>query len=196
MSRRTKARLLLFTACDRECSYCCNKSQKMLSELQEIDSVVGLHQYDEMIITGGEPLLDPDLVVAVSRILRHIHPTMKMYLYTARCDAQAVQRVLPHVDGIHFTIHANANFADLGRFHELQSRVLNGRSGPAWPDHSFRLYIHQNNRHSVMVLPHLWHRLEIKPWVSEDDCRTPSEMGEDLFILSKKAIKEARNALV
>lgn len=161
----------------------------MLSELQELDSVAKLLRYDEVVLTGGEPLLEPDLVVEVCKTLRSAPPYRKVFLYTARFDCEAVMKVLPYVDGIHFTIHENASFADIDRFHTLQSRVLNSQSGPAWPNHSFRLYIHQNNRHSVMVLPHLWQRLEVKPWMSEDDCRTPSELGEDLFILSKEALR-------
>ena len=97
----TKLRLLVNTDCDRSCAGCCNKlwNLKTLPKVTHFD-------YDEIILTGGEPLLHPDELIGIIRVIR-ITANGKIFLYTATNDLMSFFRVLPLIDGVVLTLHDN-----------------------------------------------------------------------------------------
>ncbi len=98
-----KLRLLLTDQCDRDCPGCCNKDWD-LDSLPIVESFVG---YDEIMITGGEPLMRPYTLFTVIGEIRR-QTVMPIYLYTARTsDIQLFRSVLDLVDGVCVTLHDN-----------------------------------------------------------------------------------------
>jgi organic radical activating enzyme len=109
-----KLRLLLFTDCDRNCPGCCNKDWD-LDALPECTSYEG---YDEIMITGGEPLLKPALVRDVISQIRQQNPVARIYIYTAKLfPASAAMEILEMVDGMTVTLHEQADVKQWVFFH-------------------------------------------------------------------------------
>lgn len=96
-----KLRLLMIDECNRQCKGCCNKDHD-LAALPVCKSFVG---YDQIMLTGGEPMLQPRLVLdTVERIRKET--TTPIYLYTAyREDPFRLLNVLTKVDGMTLTLH-------------------------------------------------------------------------------------------
>jgi hypothetical protein len=144
-----------------------------------LDSVRG---YDEVLITGGEPMLDPDRTAGIIHTLRENNPDAKIYLYTALYRPQ-IWTLFHMVDGIQFSLHAEANCQDICDFIEFQTelrlRSLEGKS--------LRLYIDNRIKFGVKIYPLLWQRAEVKPWLTEAQliALQPGGLppGERLFIL-------------
>ena len=77
----SKLRLLVTTKCNRHCVGCCNNSYDLenLPVAHDNDEFL---KYSEIIITGGEPMLNPYEVVKLVNRLRSITDA-KLILYTA-----------------------------------------------------------------------------------------------------------------
>ena len=98
---KKKLRLLLFSKCNRRCVGCCNQ-QWDLEALPVCDTYTG---YDEVMLTGGEPMLDPQLVIQTAREIRLEHDG-PIWVYTAKIDNPiSVYGVLLEVDGMCVTLH-------------------------------------------------------------------------------------------
>lgn len=109
-----KLRLLLFSDCDRACPGCCNKDWD-LDALPVCDSYEG---YDEVLITGGEPLLKPGITRMVIRQIRQENPKAKIYIYTAKLDdKETALDVLKMCDGFTLTLHEQADVQNFVFFH-------------------------------------------------------------------------------
>lgn len=95
-----KLRLLFTEKCNRSCPGCCNKEWdlKSLPKCERCDG------FDEILITGGEPLLIfSELLDLVWNIRRE--SKAKIFLYTAVLDSYRINRILRVVDGITLTLH-------------------------------------------------------------------------------------------
>lgn len=95
-----KLRLLLFAECERNCPGCCNNDW----DLSSLPQIVYYTGYDEILLTGGEPLLHPNIVKHTIRRIRKETAT-PIYLYTATNNVTAFLDILQYVDGICLTIH-------------------------------------------------------------------------------------------
>lgn len=153
-------RLLLWPECDRDCEYCCNKQY----DLNALPVAPDFREYGEIILTGGEPLLYPHVLLdEIKRIKRR---TMAfIYLYTA-CSTKQVSflRVLREVHGITLTIHKQEDVDD---FYRLQ-RVLDLH----YPDikhKSLRLNI-RNGINMMGMVSHYWH---VDFWEPQLVCPVP-----------------------
>ena len=109
-----KLRLLLTDMCDRDCPGCCNNDWD-LGSLPIADTFAG---YDEIMITGGEPMMCPyGLITAIGEIRRQT--AMPIYLYTARTsDIQLFLSILGLIDGVCVTLH------DLGDVIDFQALAV------------------------------------------------------------------------
>lgn len=101
-----KLRLLITKECDKHCRGCCNK-QWDLDKLPVCKSYKG---YDEIMITGGEPLLDPLLVERVIENISSTNHKAKIILYTGNpfllaCFAVSIPEISLY--GITLTLHNN-----------------------------------------------------------------------------------------
>lgn len=128
-----KLRLLLLKDCNKNCEGCCNKDWD-LNSLPECHSYYG---FKEIMLTGGEPMLKPRLVIDTALSIRQENPQAKIYLYTADVTNIAwTTFVLSLIDGICVTLHDQEdvepfyafayNIKFLGKLRSLRLNVFNG----------------------------------------------------------------------
>ena len=139
----------------------------------EIDSVARLKDYSEVVITGGEPLLDVERTLEVINNIKAQNSNVKVYLHTAYYPGwQKLGQVLRVVDGLSYTLHEGASEEDIFNFTEVQDMILD------YPMKSFRLMVFQNNFEVIPVIPVAWNRIKIENPMN--NCPLPA--NEDLFI--------------
>lgn len=120
-----KLRLLMFAACDRDCIGCCNKDWD-LDKLPVIRDFTG---YDKILLTGGEPMLHPGLIMSVVSFIEEITDT-PIYLYTAKVDDLPIALVmLTHMKGMTVTLHEQKDVIPFRTFmHAVFNRGIVGKS--------------------------------------------------------------------
>lgn len=100
-----KARLIISYMCKRQCVGCCNRHYEGPDPIK-IKYVDSLRGYDEVCISGGEPLLFPKQTLHAIHRLREISPKTKIYVYTAAVDRpEPLAWVTYLADGITLSIH-------------------------------------------------------------------------------------------
>jgi len=112
-----KLRLLLFEECDRNCSGCCNNDW----DLNDLEVCESFEDYDEVSLTGGEPMLWPDIVIDAAYKIRNTC-NAKIWLYTAKVsNLYAAIQVFWVVDGMCITLHEQSDVESWRRFSDLLS---------------------------------------------------------------------------
>jgi molybdenum cofactor biosynthesis enzyme MoaA len=98
-----KLRLLLTEECNRRCKGCCNKD----FDLKALPVCTDYSGYDIVMLTGGEPMLDPLFVHNTAEAIRKQNKKCKIYLYTAKCDNESSFLTLLYsaLDGVTLTLH-------------------------------------------------------------------------------------------
>lgn len=116
---KKKLRLLLFEDCNRACDGCCNKQW----DLNELEAETSFDQYNLIILTGGEVMLDKELLIqAISDIKRQTDAPI--YVYTANVDdSEHIKILLRVVNGITLTLHEQEDIASF----EVLNRVLSDK---------------------------------------------------------------------
>ena len=175
----TQARVLITKLCHRNCPNCCSKYTSIVKDAIESNNTKDFKKYDVVMITGGEPMLFPDKVITFTRALKKQNPNVKVFLYTA-LYTKRLREVMEVVDGVHFTIHAEATKQDIEDFQLFQGIANTFKLGGYTK--SFRLYCDPNCLIPFTLYPWLWKRMEIKPWIMEGDCKLPD--NEDLYVLN------------
>lgn len=98
-----KLRLLLFEDCDRRCPGCCNNDW----DLEKLPVCKDFFHYDQIILTGGEPMLKPLVVRDTIAKIRKEAPFSAIWVYTAKIsDDVASMMILLKSDGITVTLHS------------------------------------------------------------------------------------------
>ena len=166
-----KARVIITFKCNRRCVNCCNTYKSIIDAGKHIRSITELAGYDQVILTGGEPMLFPDTVIGICEQLGK--QGSEVFLYTALWVPQ-ITTILKLVKGIHYTVHSPASDCDMIGFYKFQDLIKN-RIG------SYRLYIDPEVNRLITINPSVWSRVEIKPWLKEGECPLP--IGEELFII-------------
>ena len=131
---KTTARLIVTYRCNRSCPGCCNGHGNEIRKIESIDELLG---YEEIILTGGEPMLLRNVLQIFIDLLKIRGYTGKIYLYTAYWqDSRINHELIKAVNGISFTIHAEANDADI-----IALKSLSRQKRLAEPNFSSRLII-------------------------------------------------------
>ena len=105
------ARVIVTLACDRSCPGYCNTNG--LDGILEVN-LEQLKEYEEVVLTGGEPLLMGDkFLVQLIKKLRKQNRNQSIYLYTANLALDEHEKVLDLLDGITVTLHAEATDNDI-----------------------------------------------------------------------------------
>ena len=133
-----------------------------------------LIEFKYVCVTGGEPTLEPVKTLAIIMRLRKQNPSVKIYLYTATY-VDALYEIIKWLNGIQYTLHYPMKSTDLTLFYQFQNLISK------YNYQSFRLYIDSRFTDSVMIIPNLWKRVEVKAW--QDYCPLPE--NEKLFILEE-----------
>ena len=108
-------RLLLFEACNRACPMCCNRNW----DLKTLPQVESFKEFAKVLLTGGEPMLRPNLVRNVTKRIKK-EKLMPVYLYTAKVyPIQEILSVLFFVDGLTLTLHDQCDVDPFLRLNSL-----------------------------------------------------------------------------
>jgi organic radical activating enzyme len=121
---KTKLRLLLTEKCNRKCKGCCNKDW----DLQSLPICTNYNNYDELILTGGEPMLIP---LTVSKVIDEIRKqtSCPIYLYTAKTDMpETLLEILFKLDGLTVTIHTQKDLLSFASFEHYLNECWVSRS--------------------------------------------------------------------
>lgn len=182
-----KLRLLVTAKCHNKCPMCCN-NQFDIEKIPVVDRL----DYDEISITGGEPMLARE---SCEKVLRLVHsfcsvrkaigmPMPKFYLYTAFFDFDTISLSSFIFDGICLTPHSKV---DVEKFIDINIKMLASKnSGDAYkefnPNCSLRLNLFTDMKD---LLPKdidlsLWKVKEME-WIK--DCPVPE--GEDSRRIAK-----------
>lgn len=106
MSENKKLRLLVTTDCNNKCPLCCNNNWDF-SKLP----VVSRFNYEEIMITGGEPMLHLievyHLIYRIRELQRYLDVKSKFYIYTSlpNLGMYPYSKILFSIDGITVTPH-------------------------------------------------------------------------------------------
>lgn len=186
MKLNKKLRLLVTTECPRQCVGCCNTYTKIMENATQINTLEGLINYSEIMITGGEPMLHPDKTLKIIDQLKKRNPDALIYLYSALYNKD-FPKLLEKIDGLHFTLHYNANDEDIFSFYKLQESIFERKKD--WRHKSFRLYIDNKLGLSVKIIPFVWDLVNVSKWLTEEELIKKQPQGlplnEELFILGR-----------
>lgn len=118
---KKKLRLLLWEECNRNCIGCCNKDW----DLENLEIENDFTQYDEIYLTGGEPMLYPDKLVRVILDIKIINRDAKIYIYTTKTNPlKDLMNVLFFVDGLTVTLHEQKDVLDFHLFNMHVKAIL------------------------------------------------------------------------
>lgn len=176
IQRKAKLRLLVTTQCNRNCSKCCNKDWDMAG-LPKI-SVTQAAKYNEIMITGGEPLLYPEKVNELMLAIISINPSARIFIYTANIRELASGSTLDSslFSGVHVTLHE-----DITK-HELQLlKYMQERYPITFKTKSMRLQIFPDIKRKISITPKLWKRITFNQWI--ENCPLP--IDEDFMQLEE-----------
>lgn len=168
------ARVIITFDCNRKCPNCCNNYRSIIDKAITINDLEALKEYPVICVTGGEPMLDPGRTLGIIKQLKANNPDVIIYLYTAFYNHQMYE-IIPLVDGIHFSMHAEATSDDIDDFESFQCCI------GFQTNKSFRLYIDAELNKLLDVHTDLFSRIEKKPWIMEGECLLPP--NETLYIL-------------
>lgn len=151
-----KLRLLFTKDCNRSCPGYCNKDWN-LDALKQVKHF----NYDEILITGGEPLLYPKKLIGYIQAIRAISKA-KIYIYTALTvqnrTFKPIYDVIKVVDGITLTLHVQMDIQGLK--HVLYSIKYDTKTQKAFENKSLRLNVFKGIDIS---------ELDLSDWVVQDN---------------------------
>lgn len=105
------ARVIVTFECNRKCPGCCNTK---LPGCRTIHNDEELMKYQEIVITGGEPMLIPGKVLEFTNRMWDRGYRGKIYMYTSFWNGKGVSKeILKELDGFTFTLHAECSDADI-----------------------------------------------------------------------------------
>jgi hypothetical protein len=161
-NNENKLRLVLFDECYRNCNGCCNKDWN----LPNLPVCKDFQNYDSIMLTGGEPMLHPEIIVRAIGTIR-LQTKSPIILYTALLiDKEMLGKILDCIEGVTVTLHTPKDIAPFLEF----DRYYTGKANM-----SYRLNIFQDVGH-VPCLPR-WKVKENITWIK--NCPLPS--GETLM---------------
>lgn len=122
-----KIRLICTYDCPRNCEGCCNKDWKydppIILSPKEIENILKEGKTEELILTGGEPLLYPNFLSSHITNYKRISPETKIILYTSLPSAihKNYLFLCRMIDGLTLTLHGNDQLED---FYHLNDFIL------------------------------------------------------------------------
>jgi hypothetical protein len=106
-------RLLITKACPRNCAGCCNKDW----DLDNLPVANDYRGYRTIMLTGGEPMLCPDLLITTIEQIRLV-TRCPIIIYTADLLHNPLD-MLARVDGLTVTLHEQADVEPWAKFNEM-----------------------------------------------------------------------------
>ncbi len=151
-------RLLLFEDCNRSCEGCCNKQW----DLNNLPVVNDFTPYDEIILTGGEPMLKHQLVRDTIHFIRKTNQHAKIIMYTAMTTMpHTLAGILYRLDGLTVTLHNQDDVLPWVLFDSITRTI--GKS--------LRLNVFDEVDLSDYQIPEFWQIKDNIEWL--EDCPLP-----------------------
>lgn len=155
-----KLRLLLFTQCNRNCAGCCNKDW----DLKNLPVARDFTGYEIIMLTGGEPLLRPFVIVNTVADIRR-QTNCPIVVYTAMVNnPNLFAGILSIVDGITLTLHEQKDVEDFKKLCEVLT-------GDIVKDKSLRLNIFKGIE--IDNIPEYWQVKDGIEWI--ENCPLPQD---------------------
>ena len=171
------ARVIITYKCSRNCSYCVNKHKPIRDAATHIQDLSEIPHRNEINITGGEPMDDPARTFGVLASASALG-FKTIYLYTAKWHI-CLPTMVVGVNGLHFTLHADATAEDVAGFHEVQQIAC------LYPNKSFRLALDPRLQTPLTLIPRAWTEVWMKYWRDESDICIPEH--ETLYVLGEQS---------
>ena len=178
---KTTARIIITDECPRKCKHCVNLNPNNPIPIL-IDNFIGLGSYKEIVITGGEPLIDKYRLGKILIDLRLMYPKAIIYLYSA-LPTKSIVEYLPYINGINFTIHEDINWSDAWDFEQMQDALMKQFKYIQLTKMSLRLHVFKKTSRAIPVVFPLWKRVKMVKWIR--NCPIPEH--EELFKLNKES---------
>lgn len=122
-----KARVIVTLECNRNCENCCNK-ENVFNQHEKLNDIKELLKYDEIIITGGEPMLIPRKVKDfIYKLRNELKYNGKIYFYSALYNKRLdgfYDKILDFVDGLHYTVHYEAKDKEIIELKQLSESIM------------------------------------------------------------------------
>jgi hypothetical protein len=115
--------------CNRACPGCCNKDW----DLDNLPTATEFTGYDEILITGGEPMLQKAKLAHLIAKLRSVTDA-KIFVYTAWNVPVEIDWLINQADGITWTMHEQSDAHNLIALNFLSWKE-------AWPNKSLHLNV-------------------------------------------------------
>lgn len=123
---RKTARVLVTVKCNRKCPGCANEKFLVSDQANFMRNITELSEYEDLIITGGEPMLRPEAVINfIDSARKQLKSGEKVYMYSSTIDVNNFDHllVLGMLDGITFTVHYEATFKDILMLKALSKQI-------------------------------------------------------------------------
>jgi organic radical activating enzyme len=157
-------RLLITKTCHRTCDGCCNKDFD-LDNLPIFD-INDLNKYDQIILTGGEPMLRQTRLID---ILEKIESCPSKILYTASTILEIISLLrFGRLNGLTLTLHDNS---DAMHFYELQKWMYRHHKSVDIHNLSLRLNIFKNVHINYDLIAPYWKVKNNITWIK--NCPLP-----------------------
>lgn len=105
------ARVIVTLNCNRRCPGCCNINLPGHRKVSTDEELMG---YQEIVITGGEPMLIPGKLLEFINRMWDKGYRGKIYLYTSFWNGKGISKeILKELDGFTFTLHAECTDKDI-----------------------------------------------------------------------------------
>ncbi len=80
---RSNCRVVLTDRCNLDCDFCCMKDKEIFDSFKLCSPFhVAASDFEEIAITGGEPLMEPEKLVQFICLIKYFNKNAKIYLYT------------------------------------------------------------------------------------------------------------------
>lgn len=163
-------RLIVTRKCNRSCEGCCNKQNAFVESNvpKYLYLETDVTDYETIILTGGEPLLEFEKLKGVIDSIRRLNPDAKIIVYTANVQMKdEIIELLYLVDGITITIHEQKDVDDFNRLNFWLLRLKTYKL-----DNNKTLRLNQFAGIEVyMQDPSLWKIKDNIEWI--EDCPLP-----------------------
>ncbi len=104
---RHNCRVVLTDRCNLDCDFCCMKDKKIYDSFKSCSPFhVAASDFEEIAITGGEPLLELKKLVQFICLIKYFNKDAKIYLYTngiLLCNETALVLKIAGLTGINWS---------------------------------------------------------------------------------------------
>jgi len=174
--KKTTARVLITTKCNRSCPGCANEKFIKSDNMRTMHDISQLRFYKDLIVTGGEPSLNAKAVYNfVARAWNYINGNIYMYSSTLNVSNADHMELLQAMDGITYTVHYEAKLKDimmmvaLGGYIESYKKLFK-------PSFTARLLLDSRlpEKFELIRINHkAWDEVKWLEWKQDGDCPLP-----------------------